>query len=722
MKKIYVLIFSVIISLSSFAQSVLDYDVSETKFDFRPSEYVLNQKSLHDLNSQRATYKTGRGGWLSVSSLMESRGAFWTGATFLRLFPDSFVNIVSTDGDLFQPAFHALGNSFDPREGLYAVQTTNDGNWQVGLHDSYILDSIAVGYAYIRETDFITVNGEQVEVVDTLFVHFIPNNGMNRWRFNDTEIGGFAIPTGINYTTLKPNNSHTDTILLTVDLATETERTGGNISLATLVSEIPEDLRRIDHEYGEFGSAPIGVSFVYKPGIPYNQIGGILDFELDDETNIANPNLANEEYSNVLATSNGGSGARFNVIRDGDGKIIDISIVNTGRGYSASQVITLPAGNIGGSRGLIDNFIYSGSTIADEADNDYTGVMGTSNRDGSGATFKVIRGNDGAISDVEIEDAGLGYTNDERITISGEDIGGLNNGISNVTFSTANPIIDEKDSTYNNLPSTTASNGSGATFFVRRNDNGDVDSVAVVNAGSGYTIGDMLSIDGELVGGVSGDDDVSLIVQAVQNDNLLIRITNVVVDNIQITVNRIATGDTIISFNDNVVLDRQFNDFGLVGFSNQGSPWSDKTYFNNSFVSNRQIRYEQSFGQIRGHLPFIQNFGWANDMFLGTSFKVNESADRPWGSVSNIAQSLQSKVYPNPVMKGSDVRIQILEEVSLDDVNIVVYDLLGNVMNVSANISGDASFKLSTNNLAKGVYFVQVAHDNQSSTHRILVQ
>lgn len=436
--------------MAAFAQYEIE-QIEENVFQEQNSNYQLKVEPISKQN--RVTNKTEQGGWLSVPELMQSRGGFWQGAIFNRLFPDSFVNIVSNDGELFQPAFHALGNSFDPRDPLYVVQTTNTGNWQVGLHDSYNLDSIAVQYAYVRETRTMMVDTVEVDVIDTLFVHYIPRNGMNRFRFNDENIGGFGVPTGLNVNNLRPLVvAYTDTILLNDELATQFEREGTSLSTSVITVTIPENLRRVDHLFDDFGSAPVGVSFVYKPGMSYNP------------------------------------------------------------------------------------------------------------------------------------------------------------------------------------------------------------------------------------------------------------------------------WDTIISFDDNVVLDKQFNDFGLVSFGNEGSNWSHRVNFNNTFVANRQVRYGQLFGSIRGHLPIIANLGWQRDVYLNCSFHVSENPDRRWGNVTNLTQPLASRVYPNPVAGGNAVTIQLLEEASLNDVNIALYDILGNTMNVSANISGDLSFTMSTDNLAKGVYFIQVSYNNQSSTHRVIVQ
>jgi hypothetical protein len=450
MKKVYATILTVCIVALGYSQNSIDADHSGS-LELEKSDYTITNIATPHIKKQ--LYKLNPGGWLSQPALMQSKGGFWQNATFTRLFPDSFVNIVGTDGMLFQPAFHAIGSSFDPRDPLYVTQTIDAGGWQVGLHDSYNLDSIAFTYAYVRETR--TIQGEEVEtdLIDTLFVYYIGTNGMNQFRFNDVNNGGFGVPTGLNVNTLSPLVfSYVDTILLDDMMATQFDREGTNLSTSAITIAIPENLRRVDHLFNDFGSRPIGYSLVYKPGLKYS------------------------------------------------------------------------------------------------------------------------------------------------------------------------------------------------------------------------------------------------------------------------------FGDTIINFSEDINLSTQFNDFGVVTYGNEGSNLSDGRYFNNTFVSNRQVRYGQLFGSIRGHLPIIANLGWQRDLYLASFFHVSENEDRKWGSVATVAQPLATRVYPNPVAAGGNVTVQLLEDVTLSEVNIKMVDILGNQISTKTTIMTDAAIEVSTENLAKGIYLIQVSFNNKSTTHRVFVQ
>lgn len=719
MKKVYATILTVCIVALGFSQNTIDADHSGS-LELEKSNY--NIRNIPTPQSKKQLYKLNPGGWLSQASLMQSKGGFWQTPTFSRLFPDSFVNIVGTDGMTFQPGFHAIGSSFDPRDPLYVTQTTDAGGWQVGLHDSYNLDSIRVQYVYVRETRTIQDGEVETDLIDTLFVYYIGTNGMNQFRFTDLNLGGFGIPTGLNVARLAPLAfSYVDTILLNDMMATQFEREGTNLDVREITIAIPENLRRVDHLFNDFGSRPIGFSLVYKPGISYSQLGEIKGFQIDENSNVANISQANNIYPNV-STTLAGKTATFNISRGNDGKVNDITLVNGGKGFSNGDILTINANNIGGSRGLIETILFTGSILPSQANENYASVTGSSNQNGTGASFDVSRDMDGKISNVTIVNAGMGYINSEDITISGTLIGGQDGVITEVTLSNTTTIISEANNVYNNLSGNTNGNGMDASFTAYRDSTGNLVLDSIFSGGEGYNINDSIVIAGTAIGGNSPEDDLVIKATAIKNDNLTIRVTKTIVDNLLININNVSTGDTIINFSEDINLATQFNDFGVVTYNNEGSNLVDGRYFNNTFVSNRQVRYGQLRGTIRGHLPFIANGGWTRDVYLASSFHVSENEDRRWGSVATVAQPLATRVYPNPVAAGGNVTVQLLEEVTLSEVKIKMLDILGNQISTKTAIMTDAAIEVSTENLAKGIYLIQVSFNNKSTTHRVFVQ
>jgi hypothetical protein len=98
-----------------------------------------------------------------------------------------------------------------------------------------------------------------------------------------------------------------------------------------------------------------------------------------------------------------------------------------------------------------------------------------------------------------IQTSNILYFND-----SNGDLIGLENPegfIEDFTFSGGSTILSESDETYSEISPTVGGTGSGATFTITRNSDGDIDEVVVVNGGSGYSSGDELLIPGSLVGG-----------------------------------------------------------------------------------------------------------------------------------------------------------------------------------------------------------------------------
>jgi hypothetical protein len=190
--------------------------------------------------------------------------------------------------------------------------------------------------------------------------------------------------------------------------------------------------------------------------------GAIVDFNNIEESISLTTTIVEEAgntYTGVSATGNTGSGATFNVIRDSEGSISEIEIVNRGSGYTLSIVIediirenpiVIDGADVGGVSGDDDIVLYinvnlevgaiedfgnsSSTTIVEEAGNTYTGVSATGNT-GSGATFNVIRDSEGGgIGEINIVNRGSGYTvstggegegGENTLVIDGADVGGV---------------------------------------------------------------------------------------------------------------------------------------------------------------------------------------------------------------------------------------------------------------------------------------------------------
>lgn len=94
-----------------------------------------------------------------------------------------------------------------------------------------------------------------------------------------------------------------------------------------------------------------------------------------------------------------------------------------------------------------------------------------------------------------------------------------------VTVQSSSDIVGEADAVYTVTVAGTA--GTGAQFRITRSDTGEVDTVEVIQGGSGYEANEILTINGSDVGGVDGDDNIDLTITAVSDESDLIRVDKV---------------------------------------------------------------------------------------------------------------------------------------------------------------------------------------------------
>jgi hypothetical protein len=80
------------------------------------------------------------------------------------------------------------------------------------------------------------------------------------------------------------------------------------------------------------------------------------------------------------------------------------------------------------------------------------------------------------------------------------------------TVSGGTTILAEAGNTYTAVASIGSSTGFGATFTVTRTVTGAIGFALLAAGGQGYEIGDVLTIEGSLIGGVDGVDDLTITV------------------------------------------------------------------------------------------------------------------------------------------------------------------------------------------------------------------
>jgi hypothetical protein len=175
--------------------------------------------------------------------------------------------------------------------------------------------------------------------------------------------------------------------------------------------------------------------------------------------------------------------------------------------------------------GFIEDFTFSGgSVILSEANETYSGVSPSIGGDGNGATFNVVRDNDGDIDEVTIVSGGSGYNVGNQLIIPGSLIGG---GGSVDTFTSTETIVGAA-ATFTGVTGTTSGDGVGAEFDIERNASGEIIIITVTEPGIRYAVGDTITILGSDVGGVDGTDDVILTITSLtDNDQIIISVSEV---------------------------------------------------------------------------------------------------------------------------------------------------------------------------------------------------
>jgi hypothetical protein len=87
------------------------------------------------------------------------------------------------------------------------------------------------------------------------------------------------------------------------------------------------------------------------------------------------------------------------------------------------------------------------------------------------------------------------------------------------TVSGGTTIPAESGNNYNNVASIGSSTGFGATFNVSRTVTGAIGFALLAAGGQGYEVGDVLTIDGSLIGGVDGVDNLTITVNTTTAQN-----------------------------------------------------------------------------------------------------------------------------------------------------------------------------------------------------------
>jgi hypothetical protein len=172
--------------------------------------------------------------------------------------------------------------------------------------------------------------------------------------------------------------------------------------------------------------------------------------------------------------------------------------------------------------GNITGFSYTAAGTG-ATNNTYSGIQacGTTQSMGVGASFNVeVSG--GTVIGVTGAMEGRLYQNNDELTILGTQIGGVTGVIDG--FSSDAVGKSGTTGTYDNIFAQGTGGGENGSFNIIVVDD-LVDSISLSGGGSSYLIGDVLTIDGSVFGGVDGVDDITITVDSIYSDDIVITVT-----------------------------------------------------------------------------------------------------------------------------------------------------------------------------------------------------
>ena len=275
-----------------------------------------------------------------------------------------------------------------------------------------------------------------------------------------------------------------------------------------------------------------------------NGSGGIWDVSFTN--NVFSITASNPTYPNQQATQTvgQGTGAIWNFTATNGSYSVTIDPQTNGvTGYAPNDIIEVVGGDLQGitpdnnaqiTINTVDSngvpLTYGVTGVAPDATNTYTAVSYSTNNNGIGAQINI--NTNGTTYTATFSQTGTGFQANDTITILGTQVGGANStndvtitintvdtGGEILTYTVAGTAVNSFS--INNVNNQTNLIGSGARFDIEVNGLTGNYLVTVNQAGDNYGVDQTLEIAGDLIGGQSPANDLTMTITDVNNDSTL---------------------------------------------------------------------------------------------------------------------------------------------------------------------------------------------------------
>ena len=181
-------------------------------------------------------------------------------------------------------------------------------------------------------------------------------------------------------------------------------------------------------------------------------------------------------------------------------------------------------------------------------------------------------------------------------------------------------------------------------------------------------------------------------------------------------------GDTMFNRYDNTSyltahdgITNKHNYFGVIRYSNDGDRIIRTSTYNNAYTSTSTVRYGQTnSGGWTDYIPSLSQWGSAGFKMTTQTLSLKDVDNNGYGL---------GQAYPNPANSGDAINVEF-ELGNATNASVSLMDINGRVIETVEvfGAQGLNTVKLSTGNLASGVYLYSLNAANYTATKKLMVK